>query len=228
MSRAWGRGWLTKAVALLILVSGVGVSVSTVIATATATAAGAASPADTPAGSPVGVPPAADTGGPATLVDPEVGTGVGAVAPGNVSEYPGASMPLGMVQFSPDTWPDRQVTTGSGYDHADSQISGFSLTHLSGPGCAIYGDIPILPVDGGPPSSPDNALQPFSHSNEHASAGNYSVRVGPTAGPTVGVRLTATTRTAVASVHIPIRVSRVSPFCLRRLHCRPLSPVQGQ
>lgn len=149
------------------------------------------------------VRPGADTGGPAALVDPEVGTGVGPVAPGNVSEYPGASMPLGMVQFSPDTSPDRQVTTGSGYDYADSQISGFSLTHLSGPGCAIYGDIPILPVDAGPPSSPDSALQPFSHSNEHASAGNYSVRVGPPAGPTVGVRLTATTRTALGQFTFP-------------------------
>ena len=50
------------------------------------------------------------------LVDPEAGTGIGSAAPGNVSEYPGASVPLGMVQFSPDTSPDRQVTTGSGYD----------------------------------------------------------------------------------------------------------------
>ena len=147
--------------------------------------------------------PGADTGGPAAMVDPEVGTGVGQVAPANVSEYPGASVPLGMAQFSPDTWPDRQVATGSGYDYADSQISGFSLTHLSGPGCAIYGDIPILPVDGGPPGSPENALQPFSHSNEHASAGNYSVRVGPPAGPTVGVRLTATTRTALGQFTFP-------------------------
>ena len=113
------------------------------------------------------------------LVDPEVGTGIGASAPGNVSEYPGASVPLGMVQFSPDTSPDRQVTTGSGYDYADSDISGFSLTHLSGPGCAIYGDIPILPISGAVPASPETAVQPFSHQNEGGSAGNYTVRVGP-------------------------------------------------
>ncbi len=161
------------------------------------------SPASGDTGSPIGVPPGADTGGPAALVDPEVGTGVGPVAPGNVSEYPGASTPLGMVQFSPDTSPDRQVTTGSGYDYADSQISGFSLTHLSGPGCAIYGDVPILPEDGGPPPAPDSALQSFSHSSEHASAGNYAVRVGPPAGPTVGVRLTATTRTALGQFIYP-------------------------
>ncbi len=186
-----------------MLVCGVGGLVSTTAATVTASSVGAASPATTPTGSPVAEHPGADTGGPAALVDPDVGTGVGPVVPGNVSEYPGASVPLGMVQFSPDTWPDRQVATGAGYDYADSQISGFSLTHLSGPGCAIYGDIPILPVDGGPPSSPDNALQPFSHSNEHASAGNYAVRVGPTAGPTVGVRLTATTRTALGQFTFP-------------------------
>ena len=111
-------------------------------------------------------------------MDPEVGTGIGTAAPGNVSEYPGASVPLGMVQFSPDTSPDRQVTTGSGYDYADSDISGFSLTHLSGPGCAIYGDIPILPISGAVPANPEAAVQPFSHLDEGGSAGNYTVRVG--------------------------------------------------
>ncbi len=83
-----------------------------------------------------------------------------------------------MVQFSPDTSPDRQLTTGSGYDYNDSEISGFSLTHLSGPGCAIYGDIPILPVSGSIPADPEAAVQPFSHANERASAGNYAVSVG--------------------------------------------------
>lgn len=167
--------------------------------------AGAASarpaPAD-PAGSPVGLPPGRPTGGPADLVDPEAGTGIGTAAPGNVSEYPGASVPLGMVQFSPDTSPDRQVTTGSGYDYADSDISGFSLTHLSGPGCAIYGDIPILPVAGAVPTDPDAAVQPFSHAGERASAGNYSVTVGQ-GGQGIGVRLTATTRSALGSFTFP-------------------------
>ncbi len=91
--------------------------------------------------------------------------------------------PLGMVQFSPDTSPHRQVTTGSGYDYADSAISGFSLTHLSGPGCAIYGDIPILPLTGPVPADPDSTTQPFSHSTEQASAGNYRGDPGP-GGPT--------------------------------------------
>jgi hypothetical protein len=57
--------------------------------------------------SPLGLAPGAATGGPASLVDPFDGTGIGPTNPGNVSEYPGASVPLGMVQFSPDTSPDR-------------------------------------------------------------------------------------------------------------------------
>jgi len=106
-----------------------------------------------------------------------------------------------MVQFSPDTAPDRQVTTGSGYDYADSAISGFSLTHLSGPGCAIYGDIPILPTSG-MPANPEDAVQPFSHANERASAGNYAVTVG-SGDQGIGVQLTATTRSALGAFTFP-------------------------
>jgi predicted alpha-1,2-mannosidase len=154
--------------------------------------------------SPLGLPPGAPTGGPANLVDPFDGTGVGETNPGNVSEYPGASVPFGMVQFSPDTSPDRGVTTGSGYDYADSRISGFSLTHLSGDGCAIYGDVPILPVIGALPPDPDNAAQPFSHADEKASAGNYAVSLGAgSPSGSIGVRLTATTRTALGAFAFP-------------------------
>jgi predicted alpha-1,2-mannosidase len=113
-------------------------------------------------------------------------------------------VPLGMVQFSPDTSPDRQVTTGSGYDYADSDISGFSLTHLSGPGCAVYGDIPILPVWGPVPADPDTAVQPFSHADEQSSAGNYAVGLGPASGgQDIGVQLTATTRSALGAFTFP-------------------------
>jgi len=155
-----------------------------------------------PAGSPLTLSEGATSGGPATLVDPLDGTGIGPADPGNVSEYPGASVPLGMVQFSPDTSPDRQVTTGSGYDYADSHISGFSLTHLSGDGCAIYGDIPILPIIGGIPADPSGSVQPFSHASERASAGNYAVTVGQESGR-IGVHLTATTRSALGSFTFP-------------------------
>ncbi len=171
----------------------------------TLSAAGGASVATAtgqPAGSPIDLPLGSPSGGPAALVNPEVGTGIGTVAPGNVSEYPGASVPLGMVQFSPDTSPDRQVATGSGYDYADSEISGFSLTHLSGPGCAIYGDIPILPVTGPVPAEPDAAVQPFSHTSEHSSAGNYNVDLG-SGNQGIGVQLTATTRSALGAFEFP-------------------------
>jgi len=159
-------------------------------------------------GAPLGIAPGATSGGPAAFVNPIDGTGVGAANPGNVSEYPGASAPFGMVQFSPDTSPDRQVTTGSGYDYADSEISGFSLTHLSGDGCAIYGDIPILPVIGGVPADPDAAVERFSHAQERASAGTYAVRLGQGAPEQqVGVNLTATTRTALGAFTFPSSAS---------------------
>jgi predicted alpha-1,2-mannosidase len=179
------------------------------VAALMAVGVGAALPMATPAvaaplTSLLGVPPGATSGGPAALVNPVDGTGVGPENPGNVSEFPGATVPLGMVQFSPDTSPDRQLTTGSGYDYADREISGFSLTHLSGDGCAIYGDIPILPVTGALPADPENALQPFSHADEQATAGNYSVRLGPgTPAQRIGVNLTATARSALGAFAFP-------------------------
>ena len=50
---------------------------------------------------------------PAGLVNPFAGTGSAPVAPGNIGEFPGADVPFGMVQWSPDTTPDR--VDGSGY-----------------------------------------------------------------------------------------------------------------
>ncbi|HUD18529.1 MAG TPA: GH92 family glycosyl hydrolase, partial [Acidimicrobiales bacterium] len=196
------RRWAVLAVAgaVLMAVAGAGAAVMVGVR---AEATPAAAPGN-PAGSPIALPLGAASGGPAALVDPEAGTGIGTAVPGNVSEYPGASVPLGMVQFSPDTSPDRQVTTGSGYDYADADISGFSLTHLSGPGCAIYGDIPILPVFGPVPADPDTAVQPFSHADEQSSAGGYAVRLGSASGgQDIGVQLTATTRSALGAFTFP-------------------------
>ena len=68
-------------------------------------------------------------------------------AQGTVGEFPGADTPFGMIQWSPDTSPNA-VQSGGGYDDADSQINGFSLTHLSGTGCPSYQDVPILPTVG--------------------------------------------------------------------------------
>src|SRR5438552_7614373 len=69
-------------------------------------------------------------------VDPFIGTG----ADGNT--FPGATLPFGMIQWSPDTRPD------GWYHYGDKTIRGFSLTHISGAGCPLYGDVPVLPWTG--------------------------------------------------------------------------------
>ncbi len=128
-------------------------------------------------------------------VDPFIGTasaGIsGAVGGGNGgSVFPGAVVPWGMVQFSPDT------PTGepSGYGYQDSAITGFSLTHFSGAGCPNNGDLPILPL-----LHASDMQFPFQHANEHASPGYYDV----TGDSGVRVELTATLRTGFARFTYP-------------------------
>src|SRR6267143_1927282 len=74
-------------------------------------------------------------------VDPFIGTG------GHGHTFPGATMPFGMVQLSPDTrlsgWDGC-----SGYHYSDHIIYGFSHTHLSGTGISDYGDILLMPTVG--------------------------------------------------------------------------------
>jgi predicted alpha-1,2-mannosidase len=124
---------------------------------------------------------------PAAYVDPFFGT----ANQGN--EFPGADVPFGMVQWSPDTTsrPD-----GGGYYYGDSSIIGFSLTHLSGTGCSAAGDIPVLPTVGKVDARESDS---FSHAHEYATAGYYkvSLRNG------VIARLTATTRTGMAEFDYP-------------------------
>jgi predicted alpha-1,2-mannosidase len=133
-----------------------------------------------------------------SLVDPFVGTGTGGPIVGAIDTFPGADVPFGMVQWSPDTSPD--PSAGGGYTYTDSQISGFSLTHLSGPGCSIAGDVPILPVTGAVPADPEAATEPFSHSTESAAPGRYQVSVGS---PATTVALSATTRTGLGEFTFP-------------------------
>jgi predicted alpha-1,2-mannosidase len=141
-----------------------------------------------------GSAPAAVTD-PAALVDPMVGTGSGGAVVGQVDTFPGADMPFGMIQWSPDT-PSRP--DGGGYNYDDSSITGFSLTHLSGPGCAIAGDFPILPLTGALPADPGSASVPFSHSSESAHPGSYAVTAGG-----VRTQLAVTDRTGVAQFTYP-------------------------
>lgn len=120
----------------------------------------------------------------AAFVNPFIGTG------GHGHTYPGATVPHGMVQLSPDT-----RLTGwdgcSGYHYSDSFVYGFSHTHLSGTGVSDYGDILFMPGCGTP--SPDNKLygSAFSHLHEKATAGYYAVQLKDKA---VDVELTASER----------------------------------
>ena len=77
----------------------------------------------------------------ASYVNPFIGTG------GHGHTYPGAVVPNGMIQPSPDTR-IFQWDACSGYYYADSTINGFSHTHLSGTGCGDYGDVLLMPTVG--------------------------------------------------------------------------------
>lgn len=126
-------------------------------------------------------------------VDPMIGTD------GHGHTFPGATAPFGMVQLSPDTRVDDSWDGCSGYHYSDSLIYGFSHTHLSGTGCSDYGDILLMPGTGtihytnGADGKPGYRSS-FSHKNEHAEAGYYSVvldkynvKAELTASPRVGV-----------------------------------------
>jgi predicted alpha-1,2-mannosidase len=149
-------------------------------------------------------------GGPAAYVAPFAGTRPGPDTFGGGHNFPGATVPFGMVQWSPDTTPADQRGEG-GYDYRDHHIKGFSLTHLSGAGCQVYGDFPFLPTTKALESSPaaegselDGDLQPgFSHAHEHARPGYYSVRLNPVEGGPIGVELTAATRSGAARFTFP-------------------------
>jgi predicted alpha-1,2-mannosidase len=139
------------------------------------------------------------SGDPAGLVDPLDGTGAGPVSPGAIAEFPGADLPFGMIQWSPDTVPNAEGS-GGGYSYADSRINGFSLTHLSGVGCPAYGDVPILPTVGPVGTSPVSASDSFSHTTEEAAPGRYGVTLGS---PGITTRLAVTTRTGISSFTFP-------------------------
>ena len=107
-------------------------------------------------------------------VDPMVGTGAGTGAVvGEINNFPGPSMPFGMVQVSPDTRAPMQ-----GYRHSDSEISGFSLTHAAA-GCNVFGDLPLLPVTGDIGDAPWDRTEQFSHDTESAEVGSTPSRWSP-------------------------------------------------
>ena len=120
-----------------------------------------------------------------------IGTG------GRGHTFPGATLPHGMVQLSPDTrlfgW-----DACSGYYYDDTSIMGFSHTHLSGTGIGDYGDILFMPVVGEKPLIAGTAEKPdegyrsrFSHEQESARPGYYQVLLQD---DSINVELTATLR----------------------------------
>ncbi|HSN59887.1 MAG TPA: GH92 family glycosyl hydrolase, partial [Ferruginibacter sp.] len=103
-----------------------------------------------------------------SMVNPFIGTG------GHGHTYPGASMPFGMMQLSPDTRLEGWDGC-SGYHYSDSMIYGFSHTHLSGTGIADYCDILLMPFTGDVQWKNSGYASPFSHKSEKASPGFYEV-----------------------------------------------------
>ncbi|MFC1408640.1 lectin [Streptacidiphilus sp. N1-12] len=128
---------------------------------------------------------------PAALVNPLIGTS------GAVDTFPGPDMPNGMIQWGPDTTPSR--TEGGGYEYNSTKISGYSLTHVSGPGCPVAGDIPILPLTGALTGNLSNATSTFSHANEQTGIGYY----GLTDAAGVKTELTDTTRAGLGKFTFP-------------------------
>ena len=117
-------------------------------------------------------------------VNPLIGTG------GHGHTFPGATMPFGMVQVSPDTRTD-DWDGCSGYHYSDSTIYGFSHTHLNGTGVPDYCDILLMPSSDF--KNFETTKTTFSHKNETAKAGYYSVKMNNgiqaelTATPRVGL-----------------------------------------
>jgi predicted alpha-1,2-mannosidase len=130
----------------------------------------------------------------AALVDTRTWTSDG----GNT--FPGADVPFGMVQWSPDTYPDRNA--GGGYGYGDTELMGYSLTHLSGPGCGAGGDVPILPMTGALPSgNPNNDMTSFTNTGEVAQAGYYSAQSNMP--NTITSQFTATPHSAMGRFTFP-------------------------
>lgn len=127
------------------------------------------------------------------LVNPFIGTG------GHGHTYPGATVPFGMVQLSPDTrlkgWDGC-----SGYHYSDSAIYGFSHTHLNGTGIEDYCDILLQPTVGKRQWNNEDYKSPFSHAKEKASPGYYGVHLDKYG---IDVELTTTLRTGLHKYQYP-------------------------
>jgi len=173
--RQRGYRWGVAALCAAVSVTG-----GVVTDTATASAPTVTHPA-TASASAVPSPPVFPSD-PTALVNTSIGNN------GSGTTFPGAAVPFGMVQNSPDT----RLNSYASYDYEDTEILGFSQTHLSGVGCQTMGDIRLMPTVGGwPGTSPQAQASTFSHDNEQAEPGYYRVRLDSG----IQAELSASTRT---------------------------------
>jgi predicted alpha-1,2-mannosidase len=111
----------------------------------------------------------------ASQVNPFVGTSTSWIRD-NANTLPGAVRPFGMLYWSPDR------VDGTFYRYEGTTTRGFSLTHLSGPGCSVYGDVPILPTLGAVQQPPPVRSQPYQATykpdDQVAQPGYYAVKLG--------------------------------------------------
>ncbi|HUA39559.1 MAG TPA: GH92 family glycosyl hydrolase [Candidatus Sulfopaludibacter sp.] len=139
--------------------------------------------------------------------------------------YPGATVPFGMVQLSPDTGTEGWDWC-SGYHYSDSVIEGFSHTHLSGTGASCLGDVLLMPAVGevslnaGSPG--DGYASKFSHAQEVATPGYYRAFLET---PKVTAELTATTRCGFHRYTFP--ASDASHFILDLAHGIGNNPIEA-
>lgn len=126
-------------------------------------------------------------------VDPFIGTG--AVEGGlSGNNYPGATMPFGMVQLSPDTHEAPTWYNCSGYNYNDNTIYGFSHTHLSGTGAADLIDVTLFPT------VTEATRSAFTHDEERAAPGYYAVNLKDAG---VKAELSATERVGIHRYTFP-------------------------
>ncbi|MEW2411201.1 GH92 family glycosyl hydrolase [Streptomyces griseoviridis] len=128
---------------------------------------------------------------PTSYVDPLIGSSNG----GNT--FPGATLPFGMMAWSPTSTTGDQTSTGAanGYEYGTTRMRGLSLTHVNGAGCnpGAAGDVPIMPFVGDVTSSPSADARDavyasnFSHADEKAVPGRYTVALASGAGADLAV-----------------------------------------
>lgn len=132
-----------------------------------------------------------------SYVNPFVGTG------GHGHTYPGATMPFGMMQLSPDTRLEGWDGC-SGYHYTDQHIYGFSHTHLSGTGILDHGDVLLMPTNevvfNNGADGKKGYRSSFSHDNEVASPGYYAVHLDDTK---IDVSLTVSERSGIHQYTFP-------------------------